>query len=801
MEKVIEYIPEFESRIKSEGALLQKAEGPKAYGPALLVHLESTRREFETLLGHISETLADSPKADSDELMAAYAINFEWIESAKAYLLLGRDSLIELTKGMVGQRDGRFEASQVNQLVEEGKKVSMEAIHDLTDQLGTGLAELQTVNSKNRRKLATWRKQKNPWPLYQKQFQEIIHQAKAIWDSLGEMSKVADCFSEARKLVLALLDDSLQVAARVKKLVGEAAAVCTELMKENPEKNLGKMASKLEDYEASLDLPNLLAGFNPKIEECLEKLPEELEFPMGIKGGMVEMRQIYFQRRAQTWLKSEVLPLIYEIWELAEESRTEARMTFINLQNWAIMLSQEIKEGKDREVEPSEFIQLATDLGKRLEKSANGMKDLSATVRQRMDADFHLHLAYARDRNFLPVELQSTIEQLRLNQDKVFESVRNSFNGLVARVRLFVRQVEKEEALSTSEKVIRFLQEREPDPANAQYASIFLTKGFVSTSFNVGREDELEHAQRTIANWRQGYRGSLLLTGQRLCGKSLFGELIATRCFDHRTIRLHPNSLFTVEGRKHETTCDLTQALEQIRRHTLSKPTLIWIDDFENWWDVKNSYLKNAQGLKHFMENQGSKSFVMVAMGNTLRPRLDKLLDWNQLFLAQINLDRMPATDIREAILIRHSATHQKLVNEFGEELSPQEFKKLTQAIYSSSGGNIGEALNTWSYSTRYVGEDAVTNVFKNGYDLPDLLDNDLGILLSTIMMQRRSNESRLRARFGPAFSPKYAMLIRRMLSTGVLLRGIDGWLEVNPVLVNDLGNLLHRKRFLRYKN
>lgn len=800
MQTVLDQISTLGPRLQVATVQLDGVVGGNEMGEKLTALSVEVQSAISELVQTAAESLKEAPVAESDELLAAYHINFEWAEMGKEYLLLWRDSLFELAKGLLGVTDGKYEAAKIAQLVQEVRAILQQAASELVEKIPLGIAALQPVNRDNKKKLSNWRLQKNPWPIYEKQFAEIPQQCDRIWKSEMILAEVALCYAEIRRSIFSLMEESTSMSDQIDKLVDEASEVCSGLLKTDPEKNLGKLASKLEDYEGMLDLPNLLSTFNPHIEECLEKLPEDLEFPANINGGMVEIMHVHFQRKTQSWLKSEVLPLLYEIWELAEASRNQSRMTFVNLQNWAIMLSHEIKDGKEREVDPEELVQLVTELKKRLVAFSESIAERSVTARERMDADFHLMEAFAPEREFLPVQMQSTIEQLRENQDKFFEGIRKFFLRMAERARQFLKQVEKEESLSTAEKVVRYLQEREPDPQNAQYTSMFLTKGFVSTSFIVGREEEFQHAEQVIDNWRKGYRGSLLITGRRLSGKSLFGEMVANRCFDHRTIRLHPRSIFTVEGRKYETTCDLGQALEHIRRHTLTHPTLIWIDDLEAWWDGQHSYHQNGAALKYFLEHQGRNTFLMVSMGNNLRPRLDKLLDWNNLFFAHINLDKMSAADVREAILIRHSATHQELVNENGQELTPNEFKKLTQAIHSSSAGNIGEALNKWAFSSRYLDEDSVTNHFKTAFPLPDFLDPDLGILLSSIMMQRRTNESYLRRKFGPAFSPKYALLIRRMLSTGVLERGMDGWLEVNPIMVNDLGDLLQRKRYLRYK-
>ena len=66
-------------------------------------------------------------------------------------------------------------------------------------------------------------------------------------------------------------------------------------------------------------------------------------------------------------------------------------------------------------------------------------------------------------------------------------------------------------------------------------------------------------------------------------------------------------------------------------------------------------------------------------------------------------------------------------------------------------------------------------------------------------MIEKRTNEYRLRRIFGPAFTEKYAPILQRLIGIGLLRRQLDGWLEINEVLVNELGHLLEDKGYLKY--
>ena len=72
-------------------------------------------------------------------------------------------------------------------------------------------------------------------------------------------------------------------------------------------------------------------------------------------------------------------------------------------------------------------------------------------------------------------------------------------------------------------------------------------------------------------------------------------------------------------------------------------------------------------------------------------------------------------------------------------------------------------------------------------------------MVLSAIMLEKRTNEYRLRKLFGAAFTDKYGSIVQRLISLGLLTRHADGWLEVNELVVNYVGRLLGRKGYLKF--
>jgi len=181
----------------------------------------------------------------------------------------------------------------------------------------------------------------------------------------------------------------------------------------------------------------------------------------------------------------------------------------------------------------------------------------------------------------------------------------------------------------------------------------------------------------------------------------------------------------------------------------------------------------------------------MVAMNSWSMTHFNEMFGLNQGLEASINLNRMPLSEVREALAIRHGATHKKLINQEGLEMIPSEFAKQTAEIYRLSYGNIGEALHLWACASAIVNEDEVLMNPIPQFELPDFIDADKGILLRALLQQKHSNEYQMLKQFGPAFNKRYKVIIQRLLSYGILKRQGNGQVSISPGVVNEVARTL----------
>ena len=693
----------------------------------------------------------------------------------------------------------KFEAAAYASMVQQSKALIVEAAKELDAYPDAEMQRIQRSKKDSSRQIAMWKLQQNPWPTYRQQMETIAEQCIYLHEQ-QEQLKVVDVKAQAIKdLTYQTLDNCTTELKQASQIAEDTIALVGEIADGKNGMTSNKLINNLEALEEETKLIHHLNSFGDQLEREIKELPDKLQVPVATDEGMLQFKEINFQRSIKQWLESEIMPVLYEVWELTEQVSNGLKMALVNIRNRVLLTTSENKENSIWEFNEAEICQPLHTFQKWTTTNMEELRKLRLLIKKRINEHFRVSEIYNTTTDFLPLPLQSTINQLKLNQNRLLVNVRQ----WISRQNLLLQQlrsnVEVTDAMSDSEKVVHFIKSRKPDPENTNYTSIFMTRGYIGESFWVGRQRELQHIQTLIGNWEQGYRGAVAITGQRFSGKSLYGEVVAHRHFANNTIRLAPSAAVDVQGRRMTAGFDLEEVMNFIIKYSLNARPLIWIDDLELWRDRDIPLSQNLRSLGKFIDNYSNRLFFMVSMSNWLKAHLNKMLEINRIFQSEINLDRMPMEEIREAILIRHGATHKALVDEQSKEIASKQFQQMTRKTNRLAEGNIGEALNVWAASIRKFNEDAVIYEPVTAYQLPDFLNPDSALLLATIMMEKRTNEYRLRKLFGPSFSEKYGSILQRLLSVGLLSRQLDGWLEVNEVAANEVGRKLEARQYLQF--
>ncbi|MEO1258948.1 MAG: hypothetical protein AAFZ15_09115 [Bacteroidota bacterium] len=730
----------------------------------------------------------------NDEVFC-YVVNFVWADQVKSFFVLWRDVLFQQFKAEVLFSENRISEAALQELKGNSKAIILLAAEEIKNIVAQKIKEINEVKNGAKKNIAKWKLQQNPWPVYKTQIRQLALQSEKLIEQYEDLKSETAKFLSIRKLIrqeLAWCSKEITI----KKDVAEKAI---SFIDENIKEKAGRIASYLESIEEQINIRNHLNEFTDTYEKKIDGLKEKLQVTVNTAEGILQYKEINFQRNTRQWLESEIMPLFYEVWELTDSVSYGIKMSVVNIRNRVIIVTSENQEAAATSQLKNEICQPLHAFLERLNIIFNNLLELEKTIDKRLSEYFYVSNIYDLKKEFLPVPLEFTINQFGLGGNRLVSSLKKWINRVTGRVEEIKSSVAQEEMLSTPEKIVRYIQSRKGDALNNNYASIFLTKGYLGESFWVGREQEINHVKNIIDQWRLGYRGAVVLCGTRFCGKTLFGELVANRFFHENTIRIFTNNTLKIKGRKIEVRYDLGKALDFVRKNTLNERPLIWIDNLEQWSGDQNSLHRNTRQLKKFVDNYSGQAFIMVSMSNWLKNHLDRVLDFGKIVQTEIQLNRMSGEEIKQAIMIRHGATHKTLVDQEGNEVPPQIFAKYISKIYQAENGNIGDVLNQWAFSTQKMEGEKVTHKNRDIYFLPDFLNPDIAILLSTVMMEKRTNEYRLRKIFGPAFQRKYSSMVKRLIGTGLLSRNVDGSLEITDIAVNDVGRLLERNGFLKF--
>ena len=733
--------------------------------------------------------------SQSSERERGLFIHFEWAEKAKAFLVLWRDILFEQQKAHILYLNQQIPEEKILILNQACRESVEAAANELTQLLDPKNRPAGFDIRQHDKKIARWKLQQNPWAILKKQLAAIPKQCQDLLNQHDQLQSTTTQLQQIRQLIEQTLTSCREEVSHIGDLTSKTEVILEEVLNSTHEIEAENVINRLSRLENEIEMPNYLKAFTETLKAHNNQLPAQLKPAVETQRGMLLVKEINLRRGVNKWMESEIIPVLYEVWELTENVSNGMKLTLATTMDRVGLLDTEIKDNKSQQTDFSGIREPLRAFKTRAKKWEEEFHEFYSLTQERLDGQFHIGAIYDSMEGFLAFRPQKRVGQLIINQWPAFIRLKNWGRKQLKVIRRFIQTVEQEESLSISEKIVRLIQNRKYDETNSHYTSIFLTKGHIGESFMVGRDQELNHIQTLIDNWLDGYRGAVLVSGERFSGKTLFCESVANRYFPNNTIRLNPNETIRIPGgRSMEATYEIQKALAFIRKYSLNTRPLILIEDLELWTDVQTPLIRNVRFLQKHIDSYSSQQFFIVSTGNVLKQHLSQYLNLNHIFQAEINMDRMTVGEIREAILVRHGATQKTLVDNKGREMTRQQIRKLTDNIFKTSRGNVGEALNQWAFSTYKIDDDNVIHKYQNGFGLPDFISPDTLLVLRALMLEKRTSEYRLRKLFGPAFKDKYGSILQRLIRVGLLTRHLDDRLEINGVIVNDLRQLMMRK-------
>jgi hypothetical protein len=759
-------------------------------------HLATRARELADAMMAHGDTCPVGDEEDTEDL-GCRITHFVWAERAKHFLVLYRNVQLQLQTADLMVADGEAPKGLVAQLHHRSHNTLTTALEEWEAEVAKTRQRLESNAQYRRKTLSGWKLQHNPWPAYRAQIVEVADQAASLAEEFSVLRRQVNIFAGIRELLHNSIAASLATVTEAEK---KARSIADFIAKSESEENIrpGQIANLLDEYIEDAKPPAQIHDYTNELNARIAQIVEQTRVTVSADHGLMQYKDVNFQRATNQWVSAEVLPQLYELWELSQQVAGGLDVAVNNVRNRSLLIAKEIKAGGtqvDLEIE---------DLGQPFQSFLDRVSTAQAAyheIKNRLvgiiDADLKLTSVYRPVPGFLPLPLQSGLNEFTRRQGRwlapVKEWLGNTFRGFER----WRGDAAREDRMSISEKIVRAIEQRQTTGGNEAYTNIVMTKGYIGESFLVGREAETEQMKRLVANWRMGYRGAVVLTGRRLSGRSLFGEMISNRIFPNNVIRLVPNGVISVEGRRMQTTGKLADALAFVQKYTIQNRPMIWIDDLELWRDNDTSLAQNVADLGAHIDNYSAKIFYLVSTTNAVYAHLNRFRDFDRIFQSEVNLDDFSVEDMQHAIRIRHGATHKKLVDEGGEPLSDHAFNQLVKKLHRSSQGNVGDTLNRWAFMMEFCDENSVIPSKERRFRLPAFVNTDTGLLLTTIFLERRTSDYQLRKLFGPSYDQRYRSVLQRMLRVGLITRSNDGWLSIRESVVTDVGRALENNGYL----
>jgi hypothetical protein len=633
----------------------------------------------------------------------------------------------------------------------------------------------------------SYRETKKPWDAAKKQLIKISGQITEINNGYAEIRNISPVISE--------IQDSIYMAIESNdNSFNEVSTCLNELTAFIQTKDKQKITEEFEDRNARIqNIPMSKSNLDISIEQLIGQLPKMLRIPVSSHRGRLAIKEVSIQKLLKDWIWIEILPEIYEMWELNEVCVTSIKSTATNLKNRLSL----IEESDEDDFNLNTIAVSVNSIQSRTVELCNKKDKLRNTTINKLKNELHLEKLYSREEEFISAtRWSSNLDTSGIERSPIVESMYSLYKK---GVKLF-NEVRNESLIVPDDNSYELLSDyilklRFDD--HTDYNSIFLTKSYSGKSFYVEREQESKMIYKSLSAWDMGLKGSVLICGNRFSGKSSFGEKVLAEQKHRQTLVIRPNSKIRYNGRKHFTTNELNETLKFLKKYNDNKKTIIFIDDIGGWFTEKISVVSNLNALLEFTDNNYSKFFVLCGIDNSLLYHLGKRLDIKSSFVKTIDLSKANHPEFHKIIEMRHGATHMVIKDKDGNPVTGEIFAKYTKQIYKLAKKNIGDALRLWAHSLVENSDGSMTFLKFNLQELPDFLNDNNSIVIKTILLTKSISEYQLRGILGPVFKTRYRSVLSRLMGIGLIQRNLYQKLEINEDLVNQIADKLNTEGYL----
>ena len=405
----------------------------------------------------------------------------------------------------------------------------------------------------------------------------------------------------------------------------------------------------------------------------------------------------------------------------------------------------------------------------------------------------------------------SGVSNLSEQISKTFQDIIVNLIYGKSKSRLFARRQKNylEKDISVIDSVLRLVNSISPNPTAYAlipyyYKKLFNGTSRVSSDFQVGMKNELAKAAYAIQNYKSGYRGALLILGERNSGKTTLSRMIvskyfkADRVYTIQSPKSNSANVETFEQMLKKST-DSRGSIEEVFS-ALPQGSVVVINDLELWWERSEKGFEVIDVITNLIQNFSNKILFIVNCNIHSFKLMNTINKMDGLFISTIECRPFDSESLKDVILLRHdsSGIKFKLGDKMDEELGEIKLAGLFDDYFNYSNGNVGVALNAWIANITKVDSNTVTIKHPTVPDISALqnIDDDWLIYISQIMLHRRVSIGTLR-RLMKVSDEKCAEVIKTLLRAGIILEKSAEIYGINFFLEPYLTRLLKERKVI----
>lgn len=317
---------------------------------------------------------------------------------------------------------------------------------------------------------------------------------------------------------------------------------------------------------------------------------------------------------------------------------------------------------------------------------------------------------------------------------------------------------ERETQHSLTEQILDFITEISPDYTTydkipAYYKNLFSGRSSISEDFWIERKSGQEQFEKAYRHYREGYRGGIMVLGERNSGKTAFCRYITRKYFNNENaFHIFPPLYGSA---KPEEFGKILSDITHMRGTTddifekLPNGTVLVIHDLELWWEMSETGYGTLQLIKEAIKKYSSKCLFIINMNQYTYKRINMIHNIEDSFIGTIFCRPFDSEDIKDLIMRRHKSGGMKIYlgDKAEDQLSDIRLAGLFNKFFNYSGGNPGLSLLAWVTQIKKVSNEKIyidppvvpnTGIFDN-------LNDDWQVVLIQLIYHKRMDINRLK--------------------------------------------------------